>query len=302
MKVMLFGATGRVGRTLLPKLLAQGWAVVPLGHEDIAIEEEPHVRRLLQAFHPDWVINAAAYTDVAGAQKAEDLAMATNAEGAQNIAKACALTGAKLLHLSTDFVFDGKKRSPYQVSDRVATLTNPSVYGMSKAMGEELVRFSGVSGVILRAGWLHGVGEDFFVKLFTKALDADAPNPFFVVDDEVGVPTSVDALTDWLMAYLKPNPKPTDLSVVHYREAGPQVSRFALAKRAFELGADATSYPVVRDAFERALKHLKASQDEAGFRPKYTALEATVGEGWPAFSDWDAGVRESVSAHVKRLG
>ena len=120
------------------------------------------VRKMLKSNPIEWIINCAAYTQVDLAEKEEDLALKINAEGVKNLAKfAAEIKNIKIIHFSTDYVFDGKKKVPYVETDKPSPL---SVYGRSKFLGEEFLRKYSNSFYIIRTAWLYGISGDNFVK------------------------------------------------------------------------------------------------------------------------------------------
>ena len=139
----------------------------------------------------DTIINCAAYTNVEGAEQQSRLCMAINADGAGTLAAAAGAFGATLIHVSTDFVFDGRKAAPYLESDSPAPL---NVYGQSKLAGEEAIQQSGCKGIILRTAWLYSP----YGKNFMKTMVALGQNRsrIGVVCDQIGSPTAADSLAD----------------------------------------------------------------------------------------------------------
>jgi len=134
MVILLAGAGGQLGRDLQPALA--GTDLHPFDHRQLDITDAGAVEAAVERVRPDWVINAAAFNDVDGAEQAEDQAFAVNAAGAGNLAEAAARVGAAILHISTDYVFDGTKGSPYTEDDEPNPL---SVYARSKYEGEQRV-------------------------------------------------------------------------------------------------------------------------------------------------------------------
>ena len=139
---------------------------------------------VLKQFQPDWIINTAAYTDVDGAEFNQKLAFSVNAEGPFNLAKAATLVDAKLLHISTDYVFDGTKNEPYTETDKPNPL---QIYGKSKLEGENKIKEVDVPGIILRTSWLYGHHGENFVKKIMKL--SEEKEEIQVVDDQIGSPT-----------------------------------------------------------------------------------------------------------------
>lgn len=180
-RVAVVGAGGMLGTDLMEVLRLYSPAGFTRAHLDITDEEA--VREALGGF--DVVINAAAYTRVDDAETHHDLAFAVNALGPRNIAQACALHGQRLIHISTDYVFDGKASRPY----KTAHPTNPqSVYGESKELGELLVRETlPDSSIIVRTAWLYGrAGPNFVTTILNLSQTRETLQ---VVDDQIGQPT-----------------------------------------------------------------------------------------------------------------
>ena len=153
-------------------------------HRALDITDRQAVFETVNDMRPSWVINAAAYNDVDGAEGATELAFAVNATGPGNLAAAAARAGAEMVHISTDYVFDGRKGAPYTELDRADPL---SVYGRSKYEGELQVLSAHPAGCVLRTAWLYGKYGANFVKAILSA--ADRGSPLKVVSDQVGSPT-----------------------------------------------------------------------------------------------------------------
>jgi dTDP-4-dehydrorhamnose reductase len=186
MKVLILGASGLLGKALIREW--NGDEIVGLSSRDVDIRNADAVRELVEKVRPDWIVLAAAYTDVDGCESHPDLAFAVNRDGAVNAAKAARQVGAKLLFLSSDYVFDGRKTSPYETGDA----RNPqSVYGRSKAEAEVLLLEVLPECCIVRTSWLFGAGGKCFPDTILK-LAATRPT-LDVVSDQRGCPTfSVD--------------------------------------------------------------------------------------------------------------
>lgn len=186
MKAMIFGATGLLGKALVREWT--GDEVIGMGSGAVDIRDAARVREVVRESKPEWIVLAAAYTDVDGCEAHADAAMSVNRDGAVNVAQAAKQAGAKLLFLSSDYVFDGKKTSPYEVSDA----RNPqSVYGRSKAEAEVRLLEVLPEACIARTSWLFGTGGKCFPDTILK-LAASRP-ALDVVSDQRGCPTySVD--------------------------------------------------------------------------------------------------------------
>src|SRR5580704_6830476 len=162
MRVTIFGATGLLGKALLGPATASEWEgneVSGLGSKDADIRDSEQVLELVQRTRPDWIVLAAAYTDVDGCETNRDLAFDVNCRGAVNVAQAARQHGSRLLFLSTDYVFDGTKTSPYTTNDRRAPR---SVYGRSKADAEMQLAEILPQCCIVRTSWVFGAGGKCF--------------------------------------------------------------------------------------------------------------------------------------------
>lgn len=186
MKILVLGATGLLGRDLMRACSDDD--LIGMSSRDVDIRDATRVHEIVQKTRPDWIILAAAYTDVDGCESHQELAFAVNRDGAVNVALAAKSVGARVLFVSSDYVFDGQKRSPYEVSDR----RNPQgVYGRSKTEAEIRLLETLPEICIARTSWLFGLGGKCFPDTILK-LAAIRPS-IDVVDDQRGCPTySVD--------------------------------------------------------------------------------------------------------------
>ena len=166
MRVMVIGGSG-----LLGKALNREWAgdeVVTLGSKDVDIRSDVQVESAIRQYRPEGIVLAAAYTDVDGCETNRELAFEVNTQGAIKVAKAAETSGAQLLFLSTDYVFDGKKTTPYETDD---PLSPQCVYGESKARAELGVREVLPECCIVRTSWLFGVGGKCFPDTILKLAE-----------------------------------------------------------------------------------------------------------------------------------
>jgi dTDP-4-dehydrorhamnose reductase len=224
MKAIIIGGTG-----LLGKALTQEWSgdeVVGLGSRDVDIRDVDQVRKVVERYRPDWIVLAAAYTNVDDCESHPELAFAVNRDGAVNVAQAAKRTGAKLLFLSSDYVFDGKKTSPYEAEDA----RNPqSVYGRSKAEAEVRLLEMLPECCIARTSWLFGTGgkcfPDTILKLAASRLALD------VVDDQRGCPTYGVDLSRAIVKLCRSNAS----GIVHVTNAG-ECSWFEFAREIVKSG------------------------------------------------------------------
>jgi len=186
MRVIIFGASGLLGQALMREW--NGDQVAGLSVEDVDVRDAVKVRAVVEKNQPDWIVLAAAYTDVDGCESNQELAFSVNRDGAVNVAEAAKRAGAKVLFLSSDYVFDGTKTSPYEIDDA----RNPqSIYGRSKAEAEVRLLEVLPQCCILRTAWMFGTGGKCFPDTILK-LAANRP-ALNVVNDQRGCPTySVD--------------------------------------------------------------------------------------------------------------
>jgi dTDP-4-dehydrorhamnose reductase len=209
MRATIFGASGLLGKELMRE--SGGDTVTGLTSRDADIRDSDRVQKALRETHPEWAILAAAYTDVDGCESNRDLAFAVNRDGALNVAAAAKQVGARLLFLSSDYVFDGKKTAPYETADE----RNPqSVYGQTKAEAEIRLLESMPDCCIARTSWLFGIGGKCFPDTILK-LAASRP-ALDVVNDQRGCPTYVVDLARAIIQLCRKNAR----GIVHVTNAG----------------------------------------------------------------------------------
>jgi dTDP-4-dehydrorhamnose reductase len=185
MRVLIFGKTGQVGRELGRVAWPANVAIVQLDRHQCDFAEPAHVARCVLEAKPAVVVNAAAHTAVDRAESEPGEAGTINRDAPAAIAEACRQTGAKLIHISTDYVFDGSKRTPYVESDPVAPL---SVYGRTKEEGEAAIRDALPEHVILRTSWVFAAHGSNFVRSMLRLGTERAE--LRIVSDQRGAPTA----------------------------------------------------------------------------------------------------------------
>lgn len=192
MTLLVLGAGGQVAAALRWRAMARGVSVIGMRHDELDIVDAEHVRHVVAELRPAMVINCAGYTAVDQAEADEAAAFRVNRDGAGNVALAAALSAVPLIHLSSDYVFDGTKGTPYREDDAVAPL---GAYARSKEAGERAVRDAWGKHIILRTAWVFGaMGRNFAKTMLTLA--EKGPCTIDVVDDQVGGPTPADAVAD----------------------------------------------------------------------------------------------------------
>ena len=209
MRVAVFGASGLLGQALMREW--SGDVVTGLGSRDADIRDVIRVSQIVRETNPEWIVLSAAYTDVDGCESNAGLAFAVNRDGAVNVAHAAKEVGARLLFLSSDYVFDGKKATPYDTTDP----RNPqSVYGRTKAEAETRLRELLPECCVVRTSWLFGVGGKCFPDTIMK-LAATRP-VIDVVDDQRGCPTYAVDLARGIISLCRENAE----GIVHVTNAG----------------------------------------------------------------------------------
>ena len=228
MKAIIIGATGLLGKALTHEW--SGDEVVGLGSRDVDIRDADQVRKIVESHRPDWIVLAAAYTNVDDCESHPELAFAVNRDGAVNVAQAAKSIGAKVLFLSSDYVFDGKNKSPYEAEDA----RNPqSVYGRSKAEAEVRLLEVLPECCIARTSWLFGNGGKCFPDTILK-LAATRP-ALDVVNDQRGCPTYAVDLSRAIIALCRNQAT----GIVHVTNAG-ECSWFEFAREIVKGGGLAT--------------------------------------------------------------
>jgi dTDP-4-dehydrorhamnose reductase len=183
MKILILGHKGMLGSDLMLRLRA-AHDVTGKDVDDFDISAEADCGRIIAECSPEVVINAAAYTNVDGCETDRDRCFAVNAVGVKNIALACLGRGIRIVHFSTDYIFDGRKAAPYNEEDEPAPL---NVYGASKLEGERFLQAFSDHWLLIRTAWLYGKNGKNFVKTILEK--AAAVKTLDIVDDQIGTPT-----------------------------------------------------------------------------------------------------------------
>lgn len=183
--ILITGASGVLGRALVKRLESK-YKVAALTRKDCDVTDSKKVASVFLRLRPNIVIHTAAFTDVDGCQKDSQRAYAINAQGTYAIAKNAQSAGAMLIYLSTDYVFSGRKKTPYREEDRPGAL---SIYAKTKLKGEQIVEKLVKRHIIIRTSWLFGKGKTNFIDTVLKL--ARGPRPFKIVSDKYACPTDV---------------------------------------------------------------------------------------------------------------
>ena len=277
--MVITGAGGQVGRVLADQAARRGYDVSALHHADLDITDPAAVARHVAG--ADLVVNCAAFTNVDACESEPEAARAINATGPGIIAAACADAGARLIHISTDYVFTGDRTTPYEVDDTVGPV---SVYGRTKLDGETAVLAALPAAHVVRTAWVYtGADGTDFVAVMRRLAAGD--RVIDVVDDQTGSPTYSHDLVSALLEVAGGDIRP---GVLHAVNAG-AVSRFDQARAVFaEVGADPQRVrPVPTSAAPRPAR-----------RPVYSALSMakSVAAGLSPLRNWREALAAAISA------
>jgi dTDP-4-dehydrorhamnose reductase len=211
LRVLLTGAAGQLG-TAIAEAVPDGVTLVACSRDTLDIADAAAVRATIGSVGPDVIINAAAYTAVDRAESEHVKAFRVNETGPDNLAREAGRVGARLIHFSTDFVFDGSRRTPYRPGDACRPL---GVYGASKLAGEEAVRRQLPAALIIRTSWLYSGTGTNFVRTMLRLMGQEAN--VRVVNDQVGRPTWAPGLARAAWAAVA---RPDLSGVLHWADAG----------------------------------------------------------------------------------
>jgi dTDP-4-dehydrorhamnose reductase len=270
MRLLITGAAGMLGQDVAAAAARSGHEVVALARAELDVTDRAAVRAAIAEARPDAIVNCAAWTDVDGAETDEAAATRINGDGAGNLAAEAAAMGAFLVHVSSDYVFDGQATTPYLEDAGTAPI---SAYGRSKLAGERAVAAAGGAHAIVRSSWLFGTGGRNFVETMIK-LGA-ARDELSVVDDQRGSPTFTGHLARALVAVAEDRPT----GVLHAAGGG-ETTWFELARTTFEeTGAPVRVAPCTTAEFPRPAP-----------RPAYSVLGSARTDA-PTLPPWRDGLR-----------
>lgn len=251
MRILIFGATGLLGKALMQEQPG-GVTVIGLGSADADIRSTDQVDRVIQRHAPDWVVLAAAYTDVDGCESHEQFAWDINCTGALNVTQSARDANARMIFLSTDYVFDGNKQTPYEIGD----MRDPQgVYGETKAAAEKKILEVMPNCCVVRTAWIFGMGGKCFPDTILKL--AASRKELEVVDDQRGCPSYSVDLARTIYKLISLDAK----GIVHATNRG-ECSWYEFAREIVrEAGFTAKVLPTTSEKFVRPAP-----------RPKYSVL------------------------------
>lgn len=273
MKVLITGSSGQLGRAVVEVFFKNDIEVYPIPHSRLDITDRKAVEEIVRAYLPDVVINCSAITDVDLCERDIDMAFKVNAIGAKNLAIVSQKYNIHLVYISTDYVFDGKKDSPYTEFDK----PNPiNVYGKSKLEGENFIKTFSQKFTIVRTSWLYGGGDNFVRRILEKTR---RERLLRVIDDQFGSPTYAYDLAKALIAIIEAQA----YGLYHFANVG-VVSMFQVA-----------SFIVKRLDLEVEIEPVRSEYYQTlAERPKYTPLKNYLLELEGIFyaRDWESALEE----------
>lgn len=279
MLVLVTGVNGQLGYDVVKELTAKGHEAVGVGRSELDITDESAVSSYVQNLSPEAIIHCAAYTNVDAAETDQEGAYKVNALGTKYLAEAAKFVGAKMVYVSTDYVFDGNGTEPYEVNHPTKPL---GVYGETKLVGEKFLQETLEKHFIVRTAWVYGINGNNFVKTMLK-LGQDRKE-LGVVYDQVGSPTYTVDLAKFLVELIDSE----KYGVYHASNEG-VCSWHEFAVEIFkQAGMDVKVTPLTSEEFPRPAA-----------RPKYSVLskKKIEEEGFTPLRDW----KEALKEYLKEL-
>lgn len=241
MKVLITGSNGMLGHDLIDVLDGKH-ELIKTTSKSLDITDEDKVKEYIVNENPDIVINSAAYTDVDGCETNEEMAYKVNGEGVKNLALACKVVDCPLVHISTDYVFNGENSKPWMEDDEVGPI---SIYGKSKLQGEEAIESILDKFFIIRTSWLYGINGGNFPKTMLEL--AKTHDTLTVVTDEIGTPTYTLDLAQAIAELIE-----TEYYGIYHITNSDYCSWFDFAKYIFEVkNINVNVVPVTAEEFAR---------------------------------------------------
>jgi dTDP-4-dehydrorhamnose reductase len=284
-RILLLGGSGILGSEVLVHLQSEKFDYVAPTSTDLDITNKDQLLRAISEFKPAWVINCAAWTNVDGAESSFEEARNLNVFAVENLGISADLFECKVIHISTDYVFDGDSSEPYLETSLVHPLNK---YGETKFEGESALLAVLPSAYVIRTSWLYGKSGKNFVKTIAgKALRSEESR---VVDDQVGSPTCARDLAIGILSILKNQPEP---GIYNYSNLG-SCSWFELAQKIYAtVGADnGLVHPISSGSLSFIAK-----------RPKYSLLskEKWISAGLSEVPDWEDSLQFIMSEIISEL-
>ena len=278
MKVLITGSNGMLGHDLIDVLDGKH-ELIKTTSKSLDITDKDKVKDYIVNENPDIVINSAAYTDVDGCETNEEIAYKVNGEGVKNLALACKLVDCPLVHISTDYVFNGENTKPWMEDDEVGPI---SIYGKSKLQGEEAIESILDKFFIIRTSWLYGVNGGNFPKTMLEL--AKTHDTLTVVTDEIGTPTYTLDLAQAIAELIE-----TEYYGIYHITNSDYCSWFDFAKYIFEVkDIDVNVVPVTAEEFARPAS-----------RPHYSVLNNSnwIDNGFKPLRSY----KEAIKDYLKHL-
>ncbi|MDQ0199066.1 dTDP-4-dehydrorhamnose reductase [Neobacillus ginsengisoli] len=279
MKVVVTGAKGQLGQDVVLELARKNHEAIGADREQLDVTNETSVQAFISDIKPDVILHCAAYTNVDAAEENEDAAYQVNALGTEYLAKAAKLVGAKMLYVSTDYVFDGTATDPYETDEATKPI---GAYGRTKLAGEELLKKNLEQFFIVRTSWVFGVYGQNFVKTMLR-LGAER-GEVGVVHDQVGSPTYTVDLARFMVELME-----TEKYGIYHASNSGVCSWYEFAVEIFkQAGMKVTVNPLTTEQFPRPAA-----------RPKYSVLSKKKIEeqGLSPLRDW----KEALAAYLEEV-
>lgn len=291
MKILVLGSSGQLGNCLKEQLSTSNNQIIYSSRELIDVENFKETKEKIYSISPDLIINAAAYTNVDGAEENYIKANLINNLALSNISDICSQHGCFLIHISTDYVFDGKSKSPYHEINK----TNPkNVYGQTKLDGEKKIKASGCNYLILRTSWVFSEYGNNFLKTMLRLSKSN--KEINVVCDQIGCPTYAHDIAKTIALLINEYElKGLKSSVYHYC-GDHECSWYEFAKFIFSQYSDLNLGKLVK------LNAVPSSNfPTIAYRPTYSVFDTTKikNDFEISPSDWKKGVRDSLKAIYK---
>jgi len=276
-RILLLGGSGILGSEVARQFQAENFEYIAPRSSELDIRDERQLENYILDFKPNWIINCAAWTDVEGAEDSFEAALLLNENVVKKIAELANKIDCQVIHISTDYIFDGTSSTPYVEDSPVSPINR---YGESKLLGElALLKALPTAAYILRTSWLYGInGKNFVKTIAKKALHSEAAR---VVDDQEGSPTSARDLAQGIIGLIKIQP-PT--GIYHFSNTG-SCSWFELARDIYQkVGAN----PTLVEPIQSSTLDMKAA------RPRYSLLskEKWNSAGLFEIPDWEHSLDE----------